>query len=314
MQSRRIAPPIDLRGGLEADDIADAKRASTQTLSLRPAPQTKAPKLLDKKLVLKRIYRQFPTLRLNQLVAKAVLENPKLRLREAEDYFKLRREKDRVKKESDPKRRKTRKDKQTVRTRIEGLTSEQKKALDYHFFTTHKGVLAQRAFWETFNRENERQKKSLEDTGRAWISWRDIRAYVGAQETSQIHQRANKQSRTLVNLPTEEQLIPFTRFQIDYIEMAAGNNRRNDDNEAWRPGQKLTSEKDSRGLPDSGKRKILHMVDLYSNYSFLYGSAKVDQDSAIAGTKAFIDAIRERYGNGEWPNDGAVIASDMGKE
>eukprot|EP01043_Picozoa_sp_COSAG02_P054676 COSAG02_NODE_6228_length_3712_cov_2.222530_3_plen_261_part_00 len=96
--------------------------------------------------------------------------------------------------------------------------------------------------------------------------------------------------------------------------MAAGNNRRNDDDEAWRPGQKLTSEKDSRGLPDSGRRKILHMVDLYSNYSFLYGSAKVDQDSAIAGTKAFIDAIRERYGNGEWPNDGAVIYSDMGKE
>ena len=54
-------------------------------LALRPAPQTKAPKLLDKRLVLKRIYRQFPTLRLNQLVAKAVLEQPKLKLREADD-------------------------------------------------------------------------------------------------------------------------------------------------------------------------------------------------------------------------------------
>ena len=83
MQSRRIAPPLDLRAELEADDIADAKRASAQTLSLQPAPQTKAPKLLDKRLVLKRIYRQFPALRLNQLVAKAVLEQPKLKLREA---------------------------------------------------------------------------------------------------------------------------------------------------------------------------------------------------------------------------------------
>ena len=61
-------------------------------LALRPAPQTKAPKLLDKRLVLKRIYRQFPTLRLNQLVAKAVLEQPKLKLREAEMYFRVRRQ------------------------------------------------------------------------------------------------------------------------------------------------------------------------------------------------------------------------------
>ena len=91
MQSRRIAAPLDLQAELEADDIADAKAASTQSLSLRPAPQTKAPKLLDKKLVLKRIYRQFPKLKLNQLVAKAVTLQPKLSLREAEQYFKLRR-------------------------------------------------------------------------------------------------------------------------------------------------------------------------------------------------------------------------------
>ena len=68
------------------------KAASTQSLSLRPAPQTKAPKLLDKGLVLKRIYRQFPKLKLNQLVAKAVLEQPRLKLREAEEYFRVRRQ------------------------------------------------------------------------------------------------------------------------------------------------------------------------------------------------------------------------------
>ena len=91
-------------------------------LALRPAPQTKAPKLLDKRLVLKRIYRQFPTLRLNQLVAKAVLEQPKLKLREAEMYFRVRRQQDSMAKQKDPKRRKTRKDKRTATSRIDSLS------------------------------------------------------------------------------------------------------------------------------------------------------------------------------------------------
>eukprot|EP01043_Picozoa_sp_COSAG02_P054389 COSAG02_NODE_6151_length_3765_cov_4.774141_4_plen_103_part_01 len=103
MQSRRIAPPLDLRAELKQDDLSDmAKPAQTQSLTLRPAPQTKAPKLLDKKLVLKRIYRQFPKLKLNQLVARAVTLQPKLTLRETEQYFKLRREQDRFAKEKDP--------------------------------------------------------------------------------------------------------------------------------------------------------------------------------------------------------------------
>ena len=47
-------------------------------------------------------------------MAKAVTLQPKLNLREAEQYFKLRREQDRLAKEKDPKRRKTRKDKESA--------------------------------------------------------------------------------------------------------------------------------------------------------------------------------------------------------
>ena len=76
------------------------------------------------KLVLKRLYRTEPKLKLNTFVAKAVLAAPKLKLREAEEYFKLRKQQDRLAKESDPKRQKTRKDKQTAKSRIGGLSEE----------------------------------------------------------------------------------------------------------------------------------------------------------------------------------------------
>ena len=84
MQSRRIAPPLDLR-------------SPTQPAQSAPKKPT-----ISKKLVLKRVYKQHPKLKLNQLVAKAVTLQPKLSLREAEQYFKLRREQDRLAKEKDP--------------------------------------------------------------------------------------------------------------------------------------------------------------------------------------------------------------------
>ena len=120
MQSRRIAPPLDLRGEIESDDMSDVAKPA-QTLSLRPAPKKQT---ISKKLALKRIYKQHPKLKLNQLVAKAVTLQPKLTLREAEQYFKLRREQDRLAKEKDPRRRKTRKDKESASTRISGLSDE----------------------------------------------------------------------------------------------------------------------------------------------------------------------------------------------
>eukprot|EP01044_Picomonas_judraskeda_P006268 COSAG03_NODE_619_length_6676_cov_2.320663_2_plen_125_part_00 len=117
MQSRRIAPPLDLRAEIESDQSDDKASTSTRprSLQLNPVPASKG---LPKQLVLKRIYRQFPKLKLNQLVAKAIIQQPKLKLREAEEYFRLRRQQDSIAKEKDPKRRKTRKDKKSNADRV----------------------------------------------------------------------------------------------------------------------------------------------------------------------------------------------------
>ena len=63
-----------------------------------------------------------------------------------------------------------------------------------------------------------------------------MRAWHGAQEVVQKHARANKASRTLVKLPTVESLKPFLRMQIDTIELAQGNSKKDDDG-AWKPSQ-----------------------------------------------------------------------------
>ena len=50
---------------------------------------------------------------------------PSMKLREAEEYFKLRRQQDKLAKAKDPKKRKIRKDKETATSRIGGLSEEQ---------------------------------------------------------------------------------------------------------------------------------------------------------------------------------------------
>ena len=109
-----------------------------------------------------RIYRQFPTLRLNQLVAKAVLEQPKLKLREAEMYFRVRRQQDSMAKQKDPKRRMTRKDKRTATSRIDSLSDEQLKFLDDIFFRQHKGTLGVRALWEILQQEPQQHEAMID--------------------------------------------------------------------------------------------------------------------------------------------------------
>ena len=47
MQSRRTAAPFDLQAELEADDITDAKAASTQPLSLESRAAASLAALLD---------------------------------------------------------------------------------------------------------------------------------------------------------------------------------------------------------------------------------------------------------------------------
>ena len=268
------------------------------------------------KLVLKRLYAQPKKLTLNAFVAQAVTAVPRLKLREAEEYFKLRKQKERIAKDSDPKRQKTRKDKQTAKSRIGGLSEEQLELLEDTFYRQHKGTLGVRALWEILKKTGE-QKAALNSGKKlpeGFLTWRDVRVWYGAQETVQKHARANKASRTLVKLPTDDQMKPFLRFQLDTIEMAQGNNKKDDDS-AWKPGQSLTEDKDKRGLPDQGMRKIYHMIDLFTNYSFLAAAPKVDQDSAVKAVTEFIEAIREQFGNGSWPHDEPfVIISDSGKE
>eukprot|EP01043_Picozoa_sp_COSAG02_P062335 COSAG02_NODE_8575_length_2517_cov_1.961125_2_plen_266_part_00 len=254
MQSRRIAPPLDLRAEIKSGDQPDDKALTSTrpSLQLKPAPASKGP---PKQLVLKRIYRQFPKLKLNQLVAKAIIQQPKLKLREAEEYFKLRRQQDSIAKEKDPKRRKTRKDKKSNADRVLFFSDEQHKLLEDVFYRQHRGTLGVRALWEIL-KEHPDQKAALSKDSKhpqGIVSWRDVRAWHAAQETVQRHARANKRSKTLVNLPTEEQMKPFVRFQLDTIVMAQGNNKTDDDS-AWKPGQSLTDTKDKRGLPDNGMR------------------------------------------------------------
>ena len=268
------------------------------------------------KLVLKQLYAQPKKLTLNQFVAQAVTTAPKLKLREAEQYFKLRKQKDRIAKESDPKRQKTRKDKQTAKSRISGLSEKQLELLEDVFFRQHKGTLGVRALWEIL--KNTEEQKAALNSGKklteGFLTWRDVRAWYNAQETVQKHARANKASRTLVKLPTDDQMKPFLRFQVDTIEMAQGNNKKDDDS-AWKPGQSLTDDKDKRGLPDQGMRKVYHMIDLFTNYSFLAAAPKVDQDSAVKAVTEFIEAIREQFGGGSWPHaEPFTIISDSGKE
>ena len=140
MQSRRIAPPLDLRAELAADDDEPVKQA--------PARAPAKAKTVNKRLVLKRLYRKEPKLKLNTFVAKAILQEPKLKLREAEGYFKLRRQQDKQAKAKDPKRRKVRKDKETATSRIGGLSEEQQKLLENVFYRQHKGTVGVRALYE----------------------------------------------------------------------------------------------------------------------------------------------------------------------
>eukprot|EP01046_Picozoa_sp_COSAG06_P008655 COSAG06_NODE_440_length_15762_cov_75.979825_4_plen_565_part_00 len=297
MQSRRIAPPLDLRAELAADDNEPVKQA--------PARAPAKTKTVNKRLVLKRLYRNEPKLKLNTFVAKAILAEPKLKLREAEEYFKLRRQQDKLAKAKDPKKRKIRKDKETATSRISGLSEEQQKLLENVFYRQHKGTVGVRALYELLKQT---------DTDVAKPSWWDTHAWHAAQETVQRHARANKASRTLAKLPTDAQLKPFLRFQLDTIEMAQGNSKKDDDS-AWKPGQSLTENLDKRGLPDQGMRKVYHMVDLFTNYSFLAAAPKVDQNSAVKAVTEFLEAIRDQFGDGSWPHDEPfVLITDAGKE
>ena len=79
-----------------------------------------------------------------------------------------------------------------------------------------------RALWESFNDTNERQKQELRDSDgkKGWISWRDMRAWYNAQELAQVTRNAKAVSKTLARVPTQRDLKPFARMQLDSIVMS----------------------------------------------------------------------------------------------
>lgn len=55
---------------------------------------------------------------------------------------------------------------------------------------------------------------------KGWVSWRDMRAWYGAQELAQITRNAKPSSKTLAHVPTQRELRPFARMQLDSIVMS----------------------------------------------------------------------------------------------
>ena len=94
------------------------------------------------KVQLRKLY--SPKLTLNAFVARAVTEFPKLKLRDAESYWKLQRQLAKDQKRTGPVR-KPRKDKKSVAQRVEGLNDERRAALEDMFYRQHRGTLGVRA-------------------------------------------------------------------------------------------------------------------------------------------------------------------------
>ena len=116
-------------------------------------------------------------------------------------------------------------------------------------------------------------------------------------------------SKTLVNVPTAEQLVPFARLQLDTLVMAKGNNKKGDDDLGWQ-----TTSKKTIGLPDSKQRVVYNMIDLASNYNWLNAGPRApNTDDAIDSVKEFIDSIKDMHPGGKWPRK-TVLYVDGGPE
>ena len=263
-------------------------------MSVDDLPKVKLPDL-DK------IYK--PQLSLNKFVVAALDKYPKLKLQKIENFWKGKNFK--ASKEASKEN-----PEKSATERISGLEKEQRNALQDLFFRQHKGSIGVRALWELL-KQDPRQIKELERTNNkfGWINWRDLRVWYNAQESVQLHRRAKPKSKTLVNVPKTEDLKPFAQMQCDTIEMAQGVNQTDP---AYKPGDSVDDLRDKRGLPSGGKRKVFHLIDLATNYSFLGASDVLDQKSAAGQYREHLYAIYEHFGG--WPVEQTVISVDDGKE
>jgi hypothetical protein len=183
------------------------------------------------------------------------------------------------------------------------LDDDKLEALNDAYYRELKGAMGVRAFWEWFKRNNAKQRQSLQDakdgkeTGktrprkaryrategdvykykvRPWISWREVRAYVSAQESNQLMRPANPKTTAMATTFKKDMLHPFVRFQLDVIDMSKTQDR-------------------DKSYADSGFSKIFNMVDVYSGYTWQMAAKNDTARNAVEFVERVLGSIEERW-------------------
>ena len=122
-----------------------------------------------------------------------------------------------------------------IAERQSALTPEKRDALDKIFYGQFQGAIGQEALWHALQRL-DRQKQSLANSGRGWISHRDMAAYYQTQEVTQLMRNAPAQSNTRAVVPKQKDLYPLRKLQADTISL--------------------------KGMPSGGFQGVVNIVDL----------------------------------------------------
>ena len=85
-------------------------------------------------------------------------------------------------------------------------------------------------------------------------------------------------SKTLARVPTQRELKPFMRMQLDSIVMS-----------------KKTSDGEDAGLPDQGMTAIIDLVCAFTHYTFLGAVKRLRKKETAAVMIEFIHVVRLRF-------------------
>jgi len=300
-----LRPRLDARG----PPITPLKlRPPVSPPNSPPSSPPGSPRSIDSKDVQKELQTiVVPKMKLSTFVAEAQEQFPRLTLPQLQQYWRIQNLRRPVATAKRKGQKVGRKGLSTFDRIDEELSGVQERALQDLFYRQHKGTIGVQALWEVL-RQEPWQEAALEK-GKGAITWRTLRAWYNAQATNQLHRKAKPMSKTLVNVPTAEQLVPFARLQLDTLVMAKGNNKKGDDDLGWQ-----TTSKKTIGLPDSKQRVVYNMIDLASNYNWLNAGPRApNTDDAIDSVKEFIDSIKDMHPDGEWPRK-TVLYVDGGPE
>jgi hypothetical protein len=190
------------------------------------------------------------------------------------------------------------------------LDDDKMEALNDAYYRELKGALGVRAFWEWFKRNNDKQKESIENKGkptgktktftrkngstgtyeykvRPWITWREVRAYVAAQESNQLMRPANPKTTAVATTFKKDMLHPFVRFQLDVIDMSKTSNR-------------------DKSYADFGYSKVFNMIDTYSGFTWQMAAKNDTARNAVEFVERVLGAIEER-----WDRAGVVTVAEI---